>query len=134
VNSIIEGLGEICVDLDGTSIVLRNNVISCSAPMRFQFVDDSIFSGNTVEFFYGGVIEVEGDRNIVSGNVFRQVYEWSPESSLWVDGTANVIDGNIMIGGRITFNQPGNFFGNNRVTGTFTGTDGQTDWGGNVTF
>ena len=51
-----------------------------------------------------------------------------------VNGTGNILEGNI--GPSIVFLTTGNFYGNNRVAlpGGITGTVGNVDWGGNVTY
>jgi hypothetical protein len=67
---------------------------------------------------------VFGDRNIVAWNIAQGIN---------VEGTANILDGNIL-GAYLNFMKTGNFYGNNRISGALSGASGQTDWGGNLTF
>jgi len=129
-NSVVEyttvrgGSGTICLDASGSAVVLRNNIIvDCAeVPAVAIAASDSIVEHNLVEH---PMLLIAGDRNIVSWNIVQ---------SLVVDGNGNVLDGNIATTGDLEFTQSGNFYGNNRVAGSLTGTAGQTDWGGNVSY
>lgn len=98
------------------------------------FVADNIVTADTQ-----GAILVLGNSNTVARNYVNSGSEGgSGILGIVVEGTGNVLDGNIvteMITG-IKFTQTGNFYGSNRVSAPtpFVGTDGQTDWGGNVSF
>lgn len=98
------------------------DVRTIGAPAIVVYGDDTILESNT--FVYDWII-IEGNRNIVSRN-------FSKGGDIEVHGTGNIIDGNI--GLSITFGSTGNFYGGNRAKGGFSGTDGNIDWGGNVTY
>jgi len=129
-NSVVEnttvhgGSGTICLEASGSSVVLRNNIIAecAEVPAVAVSASDSIVEHNLVQY---PLLLIAGDRNVVSWNIVL---------SLVVDGTGNVLDGNIATSGDLDFAQTGNFYGNNRVAGSFSGTAGQTDWGGNVSY
>jgi hypothetical protein len=88
-----------------------------------------------------GAVLIGGTANILARNYVSDTgVEGSGAGILGirVEGTGIVLDGNIVTQMRtgIWFSQTGNFYGSNRVSAptTFVGTDGQTDWGGNVGF
>jgi hypothetical protein len=88
-----------------------------------------------------GAILVGGTRNILARNYVSDTgLEGSGTGILGirVEGTGIVLDGNIVtqMSTGISFSQTGHFYGSNRVSAAtpFVGTDGQTDWGGNVGF
>jgi len=113
-----------CLGVKGSSQVKDCvfNVNTTGAPAIVVTGDDTILEGNT---FVNDWIIIEGNRNIVSRN-FAQGGHFE------VNGAGNIVDGNI--GPAIAFGSVGNFYGNNRAKGTFTGTAGNIDWGGNVTY
>jgi hypothetical protein len=118
-----------CTETECLSLKASSKVSDCvftvdtaGAPAIVVSGDDTILTGNT--FVYDWII-VEGNRNVVSRN-------FAKGGVIEVHGTGNIIDGNI--GPGITFGSSGNFYGGNRAKGAFTGTDGNTDWGGNVNY
>jgi hypothetical protein len=113
-----------CLSLKGSSLVKDCvfQVNTSGAPAIAVTGDDTLLDGNA---FVNDWIIIEGNRNIVSRNFAKGGY-------FEVQGTGNILDGNI--GPGIAFASVGNFYGNNRAKGTFVGTAGNTDWGGNVTY
>ena len=87
--------------------------------------DGTIVEGNVLD----GWVAITGNNNVVARN-----FSNGGDPYIEVNGTGNILEGNI--GPGIVFEAPGNFYGNNRVAlpGGFTGTDGNVDWGGNVSY
>ncbi len=112
-----------CLGVRGSSLVSDCvfTVNTTGPPAISVLGDDTIVVGNV----FNEWISIEGNRNIVSRN-------FSGGGYIEVDGTGNVIDGNI--GPGIAFEAPGNFYGSNRAHGAFSGIEGNVDWGGNVTY
>jgi hypothetical protein len=112
-----------CLSVKGASWVTgcTFSVGSAGPPAIAVGGDDTIIEGN----LFNEWIYVAGNRNIVSRN-------FSGGGYIEVHGAGNIIDGNI--GPGITFESTGNFYGGNRAKGGFSGTDGNIDWGGNVTY
>jgi hypothetical protein len=96
--------------------------------------DGSVIQGNFITEATAG-IRIDGAGNVIENNV---IIPFSPgDWGIWIVGTANIVDANIVpLYGGIGFDGTGNFFGNNRVAlaGGFIGTEGNIDWGGNVSF
>jgi hypothetical protein len=113
-----------CLSLKGSSVAsdCAFNVNTSGAPAIAVLGDDTILEGNTLVDDW---IIIEGNRNVVSRNIANG-------GSIEVEGTGNIIDGNI--GPGIAFGSTGNYYGGNRAKGAFTGTAGNIDWGGNVTY
>jgi len=114
-----------CLSARGSSLVrdCTFSAQSTGAPVVSIWGDATIFEGNVFEDW----ISITGNDNVVARNISEIGY-------FEVDGTRNVIENNI--GPGITFVDSGNFFGDNRakLPGGFSGTDGNVDWGGNVTY
>jgi hypothetical protein len=120
---------------------------SCNEDVCLSVRDDSIVRDCTMRAVYlAPTIALRGDNTIIAGN---HIDGWmvlngndnviarnfaTEGTRIEINGARNVLDGNI--GMSIVFNSTGNFFGNNRVAlpGGFSGTDGNVDWGGNVSF
>ena len=113
-----------CLSLKGSSQARDCvfNVNTAGAPAIVVSGDDTILAGNT---FVNDWIIIEGNRNVVSRSIAKGGF-------FEVNGTGNIIDGNI--GPGIAFGSTGNYYGGNRAKGAFTGTDGNIDWGGNVNY
>jgi hypothetical protein len=122
------GNGSIVIAGDGT--ILADNILDAGA-------DDNLLPPVRL-------VLVEGDGNVLRNNTV--LMEPSMPSTVFaIDGTANVVDGNISVaratersGVGIVFAQDGNFSGDNRFGGALeavrlNGTV-QTDWGGNVVY
>ena len=103
-----------CLHGIGSGIVFRDNRVNANVGYGIQLDG----SNGVIKGTIGDNIIVYGDSNIVADNIFVGDCE--------IDGTANVVDGNIV--GSMSFQQGGNFFGDNRASGGFGGTVGQTDW------
>jgi hypothetical protein len=116
-----------CIWIAGTSVTIQDSIFHCGDGGLSIFASDSTFAGNEVipTGRNDASLSIQGDRNIISWNVL---------DSISVQGTGNVVESNISRAGDITFSQAGNFYGNNRIKGSFNGTAGQTDWGGNVSY
>lgn len=118
--------GEGCIYGGGSSLI-RDCTFDAENPYGAPAIivgDDSIIAGNILDGWIG-----VGNRNLVARN-----FSSGGDPYIEVSGTGNILDGNI--GPGIVFKTPGNFYGNNRVAlpSGFAGTDGNVDWGGNVTF
>ena len=116
--------GAECLSTRGLSLI-RDCTFSVGQPAPAIVVqgDGTIVEGNVLD----NEVRIYGNSNIVahnysSGGTYIEVR----------GGTGNILDGNIGLG--IIFESTGNFYGNNRTSGGFIGTEGQTDWGGNVTY
>jgi hypothetical protein len=98
--------------------------------------DGNVIQGNfNAETDLG--IRVRGAGNIIKDNILLSAFD--DGAGIWIDGNANIVDANIvlpMFDDGIFFTGTGNFFGNNRVSAAtpFSGTAGQIDWGGNVSY
>ena len=135
-----------CIVL-GSNNQLTNNTLSGQAGNLIAIDgDDNLIDRNTIDQFAGAVdhlMIVSGNRNVIRDNTL-----WASENQVvfTVDGTQNIIDGNIaspnvQTGARATigikFTRDGNFYGDNRLAALVFSDNGgtvQTDWGGNVTF
>ena len=118
--------GEGCIYGGGSSLI-RDCTFDAENPYGAPAIivgDDSIIEGNILDGWIG-----VGNRNVVARNVSS-----GGDPYIEVSGTGNILDGNI--GPGIVFETTGNFYGNNRVAlpGVITGTDGNVDWGGNVSY
>lgn len=113
-----------CLGLKGLSRIsdCAFNVSSVGPPAISLIGNESIVEGNIF-----GEIAIEGNGNIVAGNFAK-----AGAGLIAVNGAYNIIERNI--GLSIAFATPGNFYGNNRTGGNFTGTDGNVDWGGNIIY
>jgi hypothetical protein len=157
--------------LIGASVVAENNVLRCgSGAYCLEVGSDARVSGNDIGTAGNGAVQIRGNGSILQGNIVdfrdaiapvalsvegnRNVLRENTvlvsgleafEVVFVVDGTANVLDGNITApstsdrgGIGIAFSQDGNYHGDNRFGGVVeaikpNGTV-QTDWGGTVTF
>jgi hypothetical protein len=122
---------------------VQNEVTGDSAPGVVISGANALVAENVIRVpeAPAGAILVGGTGNILARNYVSDTGEEGSGTGILgirVEGTGNVLDGNIVIhmGTGIWFSQTGNFFGSNRVSAqtAFMGTDGQTDWGGNVGF
>lgn len=113
-----------CLSVKGSSRVTDNKLsVGTAGPPAIAVIgDDNIVEGNE----FNDWIYVGGNRNVVARNFSSGGYINVQQ------GTANIIEGNI--GPGLVFETTGNYFGNNRAHGAFTGVAGNTDWGGNVTY
>jgi hypothetical protein len=108
------------------SSLISGSTFQCAGPAPTISVSGAgtVVEGN----IFDGWVSVSGNNNVVARNLS------SDPASIEVSGTGNILEGNI--GPSITFENTGNFFGNNRVAlpGGISGTEGNVDWGGNVTY
>ncbi|MGI9224241.1 MAG: DNRLRE domain-containing protein [Woeseiaceae bacterium] len=127
VGAALECVAEVCVTARGSSLIrdCTFTVDEPSAPAIVVTGDGTIVEGNSFDSW----VSISGNRNVVARN-----FSSSGDPYIEVKGSGNVVDGNI--GPGIVFEAPGNFYGNNRVAlpGSITGTDGNVDWGGNVSY
>ncbi len=132
------------LQIRGTAIV-RDSDIHCTVPCIAAGPGTAEIVNNRVTGDLYPTIVITGSGGIVRGNVITgtvlvdsnaegNIVGWNIlDGSIDVIGGANVLENNI-VRGDVSFTMPGNFYGDNRITGTFQGTAGQTDWGGNVSF
>jgi hypothetical protein len=123
----LECVAEVCVIAHGSSLI-RDCAFAVGepgAPAIAVYGDGTIVEGNILDSW----IYIGGNHNLVARNL-----SGSGNSYIEVNGTGNVLDGNI--GPGIDFKASGNFYGNNRVAlpSGITGTAGNVDWGGNVSY
>jgi hypothetical protein len=133
----------VCVYANGTQVELVQNVVAGDeAPALVVNAASSLVAENVirVQNASAGAILVSGSNNVIARNYVSDtgVQGGSGILGIRVENTGNVLDGNIVtrMATGIWFTQTGNFYGNNRVSAPtpFAGTDGQIDWGGNVSF
>jgi hypothetical protein len=119
--------GAECLSTRGLSLIrdCTFSVNTIGAPAIVVHGDGTIVEGNVLDSF----VRITGNNNVVARN-----FSSGGDPYIEVNGTGNIVEGNI--GPGIVFEAPGNFYGNNRVAlpGGITGTDGNEDWGGNVTY
>jgi hypothetical protein len=124
-----------CVLIYGINSHFVKNIIQTGGVSAYGLAwqgSGRVISGNIVE---GDSIDIGKDprwpvsNTIVSHNILLKAGIYVSSGS-----SGNILEANIVIDGGIGFTDPGNFFGNNRVNGPISGTEGQTDWGGNVSF
>jgi hypothetical protein len=143
-NSIVENnFINWTVEAGSESTVRFNSVsggcaIGCRGAIRIQG-DQSIVQGNSILDSNEHGILVTGTGNVISNNVLQAENASSSGRGILIEGTANIIEANIILpvfNFGIAMDGSGNFYGNNRVSTPtpFLGTEGQTDWGGNVSF
>lgn len=96
-------------------------------------------SGMSSPLSYGVHVASNTDLTVVARNIIET--DAGTAAGIRIsDFDTTIVDGNIIrgptIGIDIRLQYPTVFFGNNRVSATtpFVGTEGQTDWGGNVSF
>ena len=119
---------EACLFGHGLSLI-RNCTFSAENPYGVPAFtiggDNTIVDG----IVFDSWVAITGNGNIVTRNIATAggVY-------IEVNGAGNILEGNI--GPGIDFKASGNFYGNNRVAlpGSITGTAGNVDWGGNVSY
>ena len=124
-----------CLSAYGPSLIrdCTFSVNTVGAPAIAVYGDGTIVEGNVFDSW----VAIYGDNNVVARN-----FSSSGVPYIEVKGTGNVLEGNIGPGivferaGPLGFQSTGNFYGNNRVAlpGGITGTTGNVDWGGNVSF
>jgi len=101
--------------------------IDVEAPQGSMVVD---IGGGTTEI---AVIALSGaNRSIIAWNTIGDS-TFATAGDIDIEAAAVVLESNI-ISGDMNFVGSGNFFGNNRIRGMFSGSAGQVDWGGNVTY
>jgi Periplasmic copper-binding protein (NosD) len=110
--------------------------------------DGNILVDNIIEAEKGPPVTpilVDGDHNILRNNTVLVEATGMHNTALGIDGTDNVVDGNISVtsatersGAGMVFLQDGNFYGDNRFGGALEAVElngtVQTDWGGNVAY
>jgi hypothetical protein len=134
----------VCFYTQGSRVeFVQNEVTGNSAPGVVIRGADALVAENVIRVpeAPAGAIFVAGTGNILARNYVSDTGEEGSGTGILgirVEGTGNVLDGNIVthMGTGIWFTQTGNFYGSNRVSAAtpFVGTDGQSDWGGNVGF
>jgi len=134
---------------NGDNIRLTDNVLDGGDYVVRVAGSDNIVARNTVipGEWLGGIL-VAGHRNAIDANVFKG-YPWAiSEPAIVVDGTANILRGNLALLGwdepvterwrvGIRFLQSGNHYGNNQMAAIVPfdlGSTTQIDWGGNIGF
>jgi hypothetical protein len=119
---------EACLFAHGSSLI-RDCTFSAENPYGVPAFtlggNNSIVDGNVFDSW----VAIAGNGNVITRNIAT-----ADRAYIEVNGTGNILEGNI--GPGIEFKAPGNFYGNNRVAlpGSITGTDGNVDWGGNVSY
>ena len=119
-----------CIYASGDNIVFSDNRIAGDddGTSIWLEVSNSVVEGNIVG---AGGIEIGNSgmsaNNIVKDNIVRR-------GDIDISGSGTVVDGNVVPDGGISFGDTWNFYGDNRVSTGFSGTSGQTDWGGNVSY
>jgi len=142
-NHFVDAGGETAISITGAHNAVTNNVINCPPEDTCNWVagTNNVFANNVI--FSDGeddttILSVGGDRNIIVNNLFSQAQ--SQGGVMWVHTTGHMIKGNIATPGNgalwgIRFDQDGNFYGDNKMTGVvpfdLQGTV-QIDLGGNV--
>ena len=143
--------GDVCLRLTNAALVTGNRIGRGGDGSIVIAGDGNILADNILDADAGGnqippvrLLLVEGDGNVLRSNTV--LLESSTPSTVFViDGTRNVVDGNISVaraaergGVGIVFARDGNFYGDNRFGGALEPTrlNGtvQTDWGGNVCY
>jgi hypothetical protein len=152
-NSVVERnfleCSQFCLVL-GSSNQAVDNEIHCSLEYCVLVRSGSnLVAGNRiVADAPQGAMRVMGDGNVLRGNTI--LLDGPPEVLLTINGSANVIDGNVAAirlsdgtttspraGVGIAFSADGNFYGNNRLAAVLLVAAGgtvQTDWGGNFAY
>jgi parallel beta-helix repeat protein len=148
----------------GPSNLANNRMVNCREDVCANIRGSSKFPNVTHNNYFEGCVESDEFGGKINGNVFHMKQEaqcpairfagWNDTiawntvegsgmqgTGIWFSSSARgvVLEGNIVrnVDVGIDFTgSTGNFYGNNRVSATtpFVGTDGQTDWGGNVSF
>jgi parallel beta-helix repeat protein len=148
----------------GPSNLANNRMVDCREDLCANIRGGSEYPNLTHGNYFEGCVISDGLGDKITGNVFHMnqgaqcsaigiggtgaTISWNTVEGSGTQGagirvgaftTSVVVEGNIIrnFGVGIDFTgSTGNFFGNNRVSAPtpFGGTDGQTDWGGNVSF
>jgi hypothetical protein len=155
------------VRLQSDSVVENSRMSGFRDPGLTVLGDNNIVIGSFIEPDGGADgAEVRGNNNLLTGNIVISAGSWafvvtgsgnaflgnraqdllSARGAFRVEGTENVLDGNVLLPGRdqgaraevgVSFTQDGNYYGDNRMAAEIpfelNGTT-QTDWGGNVGF
>jgi len=138
-----------CLFAAGDNIRLNDNTMDGGEYVVRVTGSDNIVARNTITpgDWPGGLL-LDGERNAIEANVFKG-YPWGiSEPAIVVDGTANILRGNLALPAwdepvtkkwslGIRFFQSGNYYGNNQMAAIVPfdlGTTAQIDWGGNIGF
>lgn len=140
--------GDYCLEVGSDARVLGNRIGTGPDSAVVVYGDGSVLANNIVAFGNSPApvaVVVQGDRNVLRDNTVV-VRDLDASQVLFsVDGTANVLDGNIAApqssaraGIGIAFSRDGNYHGDNRLGGVLEAVQAngtvQTDWGGTVAF
>jgi hypothetical protein len=135
-SSRVDGATLICSDAACLIAHGSSRIVNCTfdgddyVPAMYLSGDGTIVEGNILHSY----VSISGDHNVFARNISS-----NGDTYIEVNGTGNILEGNIgpgIVFETLRFQSTGNFYGNNRVAlpGSITGADGNVDWGGNVTF